>query len=127
VQNRAARFVTGIYERRSSITTIKRELEWEDLKQRRTATRLTNFHQAIAGHLAIPVQKALRPVKRNLRHTSTLGNNFIPISVNKNCYKYSFIPRTIVDWNSLPQNITQIQDKESFKGAVHNHLNTATK
>jgi hypothetical protein len=122
VQNRAARFVSGIYSRNTSITAIKRDLHWEDLQTRRKVDRLVNFHQAVAGHLAIPVGNALRPVERNLRHTSQKSKSFIPISANKNCYKYSFIPRTIVDWNTLQENITSIEEKTAFKKAISNLL-----
>jgi hypothetical protein len=122
VQNRAARFVSGIYGRNTSITAIKRDLHWEELQTRRKVDRLVNFHQAVAGHLAIPVRNTLRPVERNLRYTSIKSNSFIPISANKNCYKYSFIPRTIVDWNTLQENLTSIEDKTAFKKAINNHL-----
>ena len=88
IQNRAARFVSGIYGRDSSITKIKQDLKWETLQQRRTVDRLTIFQQAVAGNLAIPVQNVLRLVTRNLRNTSTTANSFIPIQANKNCYKY---------------------------------------
>ena len=123
IQNRAARFVTGGYERKSSVTAMKASLDWESLQQRRQVVRLTNFHQAVAGRLAIPVRNILRLVERNLRHTSPASNSFIPIATNKNCYKFSFIPRTIINWNDLPENITSIQDKDHFKQAVNSHLN----
>ena len=87
----------------------------------KTKSGLTNFHEAIAGRLAIPVRSALRPAGRNLRHTSTT-NSYIPIPANKNCYKFSFIPRTIPEWNQLPNSIAAIQDKTVFKTAAHNHL-----
>ena len=67
VQNRAARFVTGNHSRRSSVTAMKLKLNWEPLELRRKVGRLTNFHEAIAGRLAIPVRSALRPAGRNLR------------------------------------------------------------
>ena len=121
VQNRAARFVTGNHSRRSSVTAMKLKLNWEPLELRRKVGRLTNFHEAIAGRLAIPVRSALRPAGRNLRHTSTT-NSYIPIPANKHCYKFSFIPRTIPEWNQLPNSIAAIQDKTVFKTAAHNHL-----
>ena len=122
VQNRAARFVTGVYGRNTSVTALKKNLNWESLQTLRKADRLTIFHQAVAGHLAIPVRNTLRPVKRNLRHTSQAANSFIPISTNKDCYKYSFIPRTITDWNTLPANLTNIKEKATFKQAINKHL-----
>ena len=74
IQNRAARFVSGDYRRKSSVTAMKKELNWEELTLRRKVNRLTTFHQAVAGHLAIPVQTLLRPVERNLRHSSPAAN-----------------------------------------------------
>ena len=122
IQNRAARFVTGDYRRKSSVTAMKKELNWEELTLRRKVNRLTTFQQAVAGHLAIPVQTLLRPVERNLRHSSPAANSFIPISTNKNCFKYAFTPRTITDWNSLPESIISIEDKAIFKAAVTKQL-----
>ena len=116
IQNRAARFVSGDYSRKSRVTSMKQRLNLETLQQRRKINRLTTFHEAVAGRLAVPVQTVLRPVRRSLRNTSV--NSFIPINANKNCYKYSFIPRTIPEWNSLPLEVTTIQYKNKFKQAI---------
>ena len=121
IQNRAARFVSGVYTRKSSVTAIKQDLNWEPLQHRRKVDRLTNFQQAVAGKIAFPVQNVLRPVGRSTRRSSTAAN-FITIQTNKDCYKYAFLPRTLVDWNSLPSSITTIQDKKAFKTAVNHHL-----
>ena len=43
---------------------------------------------------------------------------FIQIATNKNCLKYSFMPRTVIDWNSIPLHIKEIEDKDKFKAAV---------
>ena len=123
VQNRAARFVTGKYSRHLSVTAMKKDLNWEELETRRKVARLITFHQALAGQLAIPAREILRPVQRSSRHTTPKANNFTPIAANKNCYKQSFIPRTLVQWNSLPSHITTIEKKEEFKTAVRNYNN----
>ena len=47
VQNRGARFVTDNYKRGSSVTEIKRELEWESLEERRKVNRVSILHQAL--------------------------------------------------------------------------------
>ena len=104
VQNRAARFVSGIYKRKSSITTIKQELKWSELETRRKVIRWIIFHQNPVRQLAIPVQwvhNFLRLVQRTSRHTNP-ELNFTSIAANKNCYKNSFLPHTLVDWNNLP-------------------------
>ena len=122
IQNRAARFVTGDYRRKSNVSAMKKELNWEELALRRKVNCLTTLHQAVAGHLAIPVQILLRLVERNLRHSSPAARSFIPLSTNKNCFKYAFTPRTIIDWNSLPESVTSIEDKASFKVTVNKYI-----
>ena len=122
VQNRAARFVSGIYGRNTSITQIKKSLGWDELATRRKVTRLSIFQQALGGNLAIPARNILRPVQRSSRSSSPNTNNFTNISANKNCYKYSFIPRTLSDWNQLPKSITSIIDKNQFKSATNKHF-----
>lgn len=44
VQNRAARFVTGDYNFRSSITLLKNLLNWEPLKERWQHVKLNLLH-----------------------------------------------------------------------------------
>ena len=122
VQNRAARFVSGINYKKCSISKVKKDLHWDDLATRRKVARLTNFHQAIGGHLAIPARNILRPVQRSTRLTSPTTNNFTPIQASKDCYKQSFLPRTVIDWNQLPKSITTIVDKQQFKTAINQHF-----
>ena len=122
VQHRAARFVSGVYSRKSSITSIKQELKWTDLETRRKVARLIIFHQSLAGQLAIPVRNFLRPVQRTSRNTNP-EFNFTPIAANKNCYKNSFLPHTLIDWNNLPQSIITIKDKDAFKSAIYHNFN----
>ena len=121
IQNRAARFVSGVYNKECSIIAVKKDLNWETLQLRRKVDRQTNFHQAVAGHLAVPVLNVLRPVERDSRHTST-NISYTPIQANKDCYKYTFIPRTLRDWNVLPDTVTNIKNKKAFKMAVNRHL-----
>ncbi|KAJ8028754.1 hypothetical protein HOLleu_31085 [Holothuria leucospilota] len=59
----------------------------------------------------------LQPVRRPSRHHHS--NSFLHIlPTNKDCYKYSFFPRTVRDWNLLPQNITDLEDPKQFKSAA---------
>ena len=92
---------------------MKANLEWEPLEVRRKTARVSIFHQALQGRLAIPMQNVLRPAQRSSRHVK-----YTQIQTNKNCYKYSYIPKTLVDWNAIPEHITSIEDKDKFKAAV---------
>ena len=55
------------------------------------------------------------PTRTSARHHSLY---FSQISTTKDYYKFSFFPRTIVLWNTLPDIIDTIEDLGSFKSAV---------
>ena len=122
VRNRAAWFVSEVNYKKYSITQVKKDLHWDDLVTWSKVTHLVNFHQTIGGHHAIPAQNILPPVQRSTRLTSPTTNNFTPIQASKDCYKQSFLPRTVLDWNQLPKSITSIEDKQQFKTAVNAHF-----
>ncbi|XP_072046548.1 uncharacterized protein [Amphiura filiformis] len=101
VQRRAARFVKNIYDRRSSVTDMMTDLEWPLLSTRWKISRLSQFQKAYEGHLAIPVQTLLHPVTRSTRNNHSKA--FIPPQPSKDTYKFSFLPRAVTEWNSLPE------------------------
>ena len=39
-------------------------------------------------------------------------------SFNKDCYKYSLYPRTLPEWNLLPEEIRSTPDLNTFKSAL---------
>ena len=120
VQRRAARFVMNDYNSTSSVSAMLKELDWSSLQNRRTASRLSILHRAREGILPLPVENLLLPLQRPSRHSHQ--NSYQILSVNKNCYKYSFWPKTIIDWNSLPHHLTVINDSKTFKQQVIKHL-----
>ena len=63
IQRRAARLVHNNYDWQTSASGLIRELEWNMLSTRRKISRLNILHKAIGGHLALPVQNHLRPVR----------------------------------------------------------------
>ena len=83
-----------------------KSLDWNSLANRRKIHRLTVFQQARQGHLSLPVETLLQPVQRHSLHLHANAYNII--STDKDCMKYLFFPRTIIDWNSLPESITNI-------------------
>ena len=123
IQKRAARFITKDYETRTPgcATKMVNDLKLEPLAIRRQSRRLAIFYQASQGHLSLPIEELLQPTQRQTRHTHHLS--FQTISTKKDCYKNSFIPRTIIDWNSLPESIISKQKStETFKNDVTKYL-----
>ena len=47
-------------------------------------------------------------------------SKFRVMKANNNVYKYSFFPRTILDWNDLQSNVLDVASIESFKAAISN-------
>ena len=120
IQHRAARFVCNDYQQQTSAPGLIHSLNWDMLSTRRKIARVCVLHKAIGGHLAIPVLDCLRPATRSTRLSNP--NSFIPISILTDCYKYSFFPRTALDWNSLPSSIQEIKDSNNFKMRAHLHF-----
>ena len=108
VQRRAARFCLNDYTSREAgcVSEMLNQLHLQQLITRRTNRRLTILHKAIYGHLSLPVNNLLQPVRRLSRHLN--NKTFNTIHACKNCYKYSYLPRTIRDWNSLQDAIVNI-------------------
>ena len=65
---------------------------------RHREARLSLFSKAAGGHSAISLSHLSQPTRQTRRadHTS-----FIPISARTDVYKYSFFPRTLLDWSTL--------------------------
>ncbi|XP_072030812.1 uncharacterized protein [Amphiura filiformis] len=122
VQKRAARFILNDYKSKSPgcATQMVKDLELEPLSTRRKARRLCVFQQARLGDLSLPIGNLLQPVQRQSRHHHP--ESYSTISANKDCYKNSFIPKTIRDWNSLPPHLISITKPEPFKTAVTKYL-----
>jgi hypothetical protein len=110
VQRRAARFVTGQYNRYQSVTSMLQELKWTSLQQRRQEQRLVNLYKCVNNINALQTPPyVVRPTR------GQNSNSFIPISCNNDSYKYSYFPMTLLEWNNLPEgrqpeNCGDIQD-----------------
>ncbi len=116
VQRKAARFVTNEHSREEgTMTKLLRDLEWSTLEARRSVNRLTFFYKILNKHVDIELPHYVTPQKRNSRGSDINAPKFVQISTIRDIYKYSFYPRTIVEWNSLPPEVRRIKNINSFK------------
>lgn len=119
LQNRAARFIFSDYSRYTSVTSLKNKAELDTLALRRKISRLSLFHK--------------------LYHHPSLHDDFFqspqvifprrdhPYKVKRiNCqsfhYAYSFLPRTITEWNALPSDIATEPDLTKFQDLIRSRL-----
>jgi len=54
------------------------------------------------------------------------GDTFCVLSSRTDLYKYSFYPRTIVDWNALPASVQSRPSIHSFRCAIHSSFTNST-
>ena len=88
-------------------------LKWESLESRRKKSRLNLLYKINWGLVEVPKDMLTRSDRR------TRGEHkFRQLSTNKDVYKYSFFPRTITDWNNLPESIGMASSLESFKSGL---------
>ena len=112
VQKRAARFVTRDYSR-SSITKMLENLKWESLETRRKHLRLVLLYQGINSKAAIPSA----PLQtRDTGLSTRSAYKIIPAAYDP--LKYSFFPRTITQWNSLPTAVTGSDTADNFRAKL---------
>ena len=80
------------------------------------------FYKIVNGLVAIPKDQYLRPATQSIGTRHTHNQRFeIPL-LKANYYKFSFYPRTIKEWNSLPEYIVGATTLDAFKHQVAKHL-----
>ena len=116
IQRRAARYVTSRHRNTSSVSSMLEGLEWRTLQDRRKITRLCMLFKINNASVAIKKEDRLVPLKRHGRHHHS-SSFHIPQS-RIDSHRMSFFPRTIREWNELPNETVQAETLESFKTLV---------
>ena len=100
IQRRSARFVSSEFSREpGSMTSILKDLDLHTLADRRKQNRLILFSKGFFGKANIPMDKLSHPTRK----TRGMHNlHFCQLYSRSNCYKFSFLPSTLKDWNNLP-------------------------
>ena len=113
-QRKAARFCSQNYDRYASVTDMIKDLGWTTLETRRRQSRLTLMYKLTHGVIDIDTRKYL------IQHSEsrTRGPHQFKFRVpyaNKDVFKFSFFPKTITDWNCLPEAIVSSSSLETCK------------
>ena len=126
INTRAARFIANNYTRTPGITThIKQHLNIQPLAHRRQTHRLHIMYKITNNHIDIAKHEYLHPSNaRNTRNSHT--HKYITYHSGTDSFKHSFFPRTIRDWNKLPQDIIDSPTIHSFTNRLHKHLTSNT-
>ena len=99
VQRRAAQFVCNSYRQIASVSSMLNELSWPLLEQRRAEARLGLFYRIVHKSVDIDAATLMTRSTRPTRKANVV--QYTRHMTSKDCYKFSFIPRTIIQWNGI--------------------------
>ena len=122
VQRNAARFIKRDYSRHSSVTDMMKDLNWKPLQTRRREHRLVLLYKIVNNLVAIPPEKhfSFKTSRYNLRQNHS--KQIVTKESNVNIHKYSFFPRTIIDWNELRKPEVNCRSLVGFKAALQKKI-----
>ena len=110
IQRRAARYACNRYHDISSVTEMVGHLGWEPLATRRRNMRLCMMYKIAHTVVGNPWTERLTTTKRVSRG--------FPIYSQHNIYKFSFLSRTIIDWNSLSPHSVDSPSIDTFRARI---------
>ncbi len=114
VQRRAARWVTGRYHNTSSVTEMLNTLGWASLETRRRQARLIMMYKII--HDLVAIHHNLTPMTRSSRNYNS--HSFIQLQTYNMAQRCSYFPRTVIEWNALPEGVVSAPSLETFKARL---------
>lgn len=119
IKNRASRFITSNYDRTCSVTKIKADIALQPLGTRRTISLLCLFHRYVHGN-----RPHVLPLEVPARTSRRLNNShsFMHLFGNTLSFNASALPRVITVWNSLPDNIVCLTNREAFREELQSFL-----
>ena len=117
IQRAAARFVSSDYSRYSSVTGMTHSLGWDSLEKRGYIDSVTLMYKVVRNLVLIPLPNSIQS-----SYSRTRANHpykFMHIFANSNAYKYSFFPRVIPLWNSLPRDAVCAESIRCFQAKLN--------
>ena len=116
VQRRAARFVSNNFQDREpgAVTSIISNLKWESLEQRRAKARSVLMYKIVHNLVEIHAEHLLIPADSRTRGIAA----FRAIYTRADVYCFSFFPRTIIIWNSIPPDVRQTSTIGQFQAGL---------
>ena len=114
VQRKAARFCLQNFNKTASVTDMLSDLKWDTLETRRKKNRLTLMCKLSHNLADINAEEHLIPNREKRTRNSHAFKYRMP-KVSKDVFKFSFFPRSITKWNSLPADLVNCKSLSDFK------------
>ena len=104
------------YNYTSSVTAMLKDLSWRSLDQGRINGRLVMLYKVTYDLVAIPASQYLTRNTRLSRYIHALS--YRQIRTLKDYCRFTYFPRTTIDWNALPAHIPVLPILAQFSCAV---------
>ena len=119
IQIEAARIATGTT-KLVSIENLYSEIGWETLETRRKKQKLVLFYTMV-NNLTPLYLSTLIPSTISARYNLRNANDIRTINTRTTKYYNSFLPSTIREWNTLPEEQRTSATPLSFKAQINQH------
>ena len=116
VQRYSAHWTLGRYHNRSSVTDMFNYLGWRSLEMRCVDPRMSMMYKMSNGLVAVDTTSYL--VHPAGIAASAHPHHFIVPRTFNQLHLNSFFPRSVRQWNALPDTVAQAPSLESFKQRV---------
>ena len=100
-----------------SVSEMLSLLKWPSLEQRRYDARLKMFYNIYNDVLPTTELKSVL-IEAHYIGRNDHNSKVCIITARHKYFQNSFFPRTICDWNSLPQDMIDINNKLSFANSL---------
>ena len=114
VQRKAARFCLQNFNKTASVTGMFSDLKWDTLETRREKNKFTLMYKLSHNLIDINTERHLI-LDREKRTRNSHAFKYRMPKVSKDVFKFSFFPRSITQWNSLPADLVNCKSLSDFK------------
>ena len=113
-QTKSARYVTGQWKRRTSVTKMKKDLKWDSLQERRAHARLLMMHNIKYQAVAIPSHLLVPKTETTMVTRGAASKHHVP-NARIVARERSFMVAAPIMWDGLPPSITAETDHDNFR------------
>lgn len=118
IQKKAVRFICHRYDRDFSPSSTLSSLNLTSLSSRRRIESLKFLHSIVTSSVKLSNDKDYINFAPQSTTRSYHNLNLTPYYARTNMFKFSFFPRSIEDWNSLPGTIRS-RPSSNFQADIH--------
>ena len=101
----------------TSVSELLTDLKWPSLQHRRACADNILLYKVVNCLIAVPVIYHPTPAAmRSTRHSHSM--KFMTYHTRLDVYRYSFFPRTVITWNTLPDSCITSGTLDAFKSSI---------